>query len=268
VKIFADQHIHTDLSPDSSAPAAAYTAKARQKGLTHLTLTQHMDVGHLNPLFNNPPSATAMLAAVRELANAAPEITVGFGVECGYIRQSANEVKKLLESLYQTNKLDFVLLSVHSVGGLDPYEDNYFQGRPLQEAYKVYLEALLESVEYGMPCHAIGHIGYVWKYSSRPVLEAQDFPALCDAILTAIIKAEKAIEINTSSLAIKGEPLPPASYLKRYVELGGRLVTFGSDAHTPGALAQGFGQARQIALDCGITEYAVYKKGGPVMAAL
>ena len=193
---------------------------------------------------------------------------MGVGVECGYIRKSVAGTKKLLDALHRTEKLDFILLSVHSVNGLDPYDKEYFEGRTLREAYRTYLESVLESVESGLPYHAVGHIGYVWKYNDRPVMQADDFPALCDAVLTAIIRQGRGIEINTSPLAARGETLPSASYIKRYVELGGRLVTFGSDAHAPGALAQGFGQAREIALACGVREYAVFKKGEPEMTSL
>ena len=51
-------------------------------------------------------------------------------------------------------------------------------------------------------------------------------------------------------------------------KLGGRLVTFGSDAHFPNALGRGFDYARQMALDCGISEYAIYMRGEPVMRRL
>ncbi|MCL2434409.1 MAG: histidinol-phosphatase HisJ family protein [Clostridia bacterium] len=266
-KIFADQHIHSNLSTDSSVPAASYASAARKKGLTHLTLTQHYEVDYPNPLFLAPPSVAAMVTAAEELAAAAPEITVGLGVECGY-GQPVSCVESFLMELYKTKKLDFVLLSVHSVRGTDPYEERYFEGRTLRQAYRAYLEALLESVQSGLPYHAVGHFGYVSKYSGRPILEAEDFPALCDEILQTIIKEQKAMEINTSSIPTKGQPLAPSSILKRYAELGGRLITFGSDAHAPENLGQCFTQARQIALDCGLTEYAIYTKGEPKMAPL
>lgn len=46
------------------------------------------------------------------------------------------------------------------------------------------------------------------------------------------------MEINTSGVDRVGEFLPSARFLQRFYELGGRVVTVGSDAHTPDRVGQ------------------------------
>ena len=51
----------------------------------------------------------------------------------------------------------------------------------------------------------------------------------------------KGVEINTSSFRYKLPDLTPSSYiLKRYKELGGEIITTGSDSHNPAQVAHEF----------------------------
>jgi|GEM_PF-2502963 len=325
--IRADQHLHTNLSPDSQTPAADYAWRAADMGLTHITLTDHVDIGHHNPIFNQPPQPVELLAQVERLQAAcdalavqrqsqtpgvdlcqsqstvqpqsaqaqtphtsplpadAPQnpsarpdpalqnavastqtpapIRVGYGVELGYLASHHQQIQAYLAALDAARKLDFCLLSIHEVDGLDPYDPQYFEGRTRKAAYAAYLLSVLASVESGLNFHAVGHIGYVWKYTKMPdpVLHDAEFPLLLDRILTRIIGLDRALEINTSALATHEETLPPASILARYAQLGGRLITFGSDAHAPERMAAGFAQAAKTARECGLNEYAVFVEG-------
>ena len=85
-----------------------------------------------------------------------------------------------------------------------------------------------------------------------------------DKILSKLIDMEKGIEVNTGGLA-KGlrEPHPCAGILKRYRELGGEIVTTGSDAHTTGQIAHAFGRTADILKECGFRYYATYEKRSP-----
>ena len=41
------------------------------------------------------------------------------------------------------------------------------------------------------------------------------------------------LEVNTSGIKSSGQPIPPLDFVKRYVEMGGEIITIGSDAHKP-----------------------------------
>ena len=70
------------------------------------------------------------------------------------------------------------------------------------------------------------------------LLRYADFPALFDDILSAIVARGKILEVNSSARGA-GDFLPGRDILERYFALGGRMVSFGSDAHRIDRIAQG-----------------------------
>ena len=64
---------------------------------------------------------------------------------------------------------------------------------------------------------------------------------IMDEILNAMIKKDIILEVNTSSIMnASDEPLPRYSIIDRYVQLGGRRVVLGSDAHISVKLGNAF----------------------------
>ena len=58
---------------------------------------------------------------------------------------------------------------------------------------------------------------------------------------------------------IKGFPLPTPEMLRRYFALGGRLITFGSDAHQPRRVGENRDWAEHLAREIGFTEWCVFQ---------
>ena len=92
----------------------------------------------------------------------------------------------------------------------------------------------------------------------------ETFAGLFDKILTKLIAMEKGIEINTAGLA-KGlrDAHPCRGIIKRYRELGGEIITVGSDAHAPDQIAYAFNQAAEILKDCGFRYYTTFQQRSP-----
>ena len=87
---------------------------------------------------------------------------------------------------------------------------------------------------------------------------------IIDAILERIIKLDKALEINTAAFRKgMGAPNPAPSIIKRYHELGGKLITIGADAHEPSDIAADFNRLPDLLKDCGFNEFVVYKNRKP-----
>ena len=90
-------------------------------------------------------------------------------------------------------------------------------------------------------------------------IDYKEFKELLDEILINIIKSNKGIEINTSGIRYNlGMPHPNTDILKRYKELGGKIITIGSDAHKSVDLASNFDIVYEILNDLEIDEIAVY----------
>ena len=87
----------------------------------------------------------------------------------------------------------------------------------------------------------LGHLTYVCKSvhnpSHAPVLY-EKHREITDAILEVLVKKGKGMEINTSGVDRCGDFLPTEEFFRRFKELGGEIVTVGSDAHTADRVGQ------------------------------
>ena len=84
-------------------------------------------------------------------------------------------------------------------------------------------------------------------------------------ILSEIIRRGIALEVNTSCLDSGYDALmPDVDILKRYKQLGGYLITVGSDAHTAQRVAYGFEKTRAILRELGFRNIFYYRKRIPI----
>ena len=87
--------------------------------------------------------------------------------------------------------------------------------------------------------------------------------------LKYLINNDKALEVNTAGLKYGlGYPHPQTKILKRYRELGGEMITIGSDGHRPEHICYGFGETREMLIDAGFKYQCVFKGRRPVMVEM
>jgi histidinol-phosphatase (PHP family) len=230
--IIPDYHIHSSFSPDSKMEPEEAICAAIKAGITDLCFTEHMDLGHHMKMYDQVPDYIQMEKTLSGLQKKYPEIRIGKGIEVGYIPETVEQTVKVLEE----QGFDYVLLSTHCVDGLDCGLPESKRGQDKVTAYKRYLETVYDSVtdERLLPYYdCVSHIGYIAKglHYADNTFSYEMFPELFDKILTAIINNGKGIEVNTSGIDRGGHVLPHPSIMRRYRELGGRIITVGSDAH-------------------------------------
>lgn len=256
-----DFHMHTYFSPDGHMTAQEAIEAGIRAGVTDLCFTEHMDLGHHMEQFNRVPEFDRMKSTVEEMRKQFPEMNIYHGVEAGYIRDTAEMTARVLA----TQDLDYVLLSTHCVDGMDCYLPEAKRGRDKETAYKRYLETVYESVTDSCLQDAydcVGHIGYIAKcmYYEDNVLPYEMFPGLFDDILLQLVKQEKGMEVNTSGVKRAGHVLPHPSIVRRYYELGGRIITVGSDAHRTDRVGEYVCDTLRVIKKCGFQEVAVFSK--------
>ena len=92
---------------------------------------------------------------------------------------------------------------------------------------------------------------------------------ILDELLKTAIRKGKALELNTKSLVVgMRDSSPGREVFKRYRELGGELITLGSDAHFPERIGACFDIAGEILKDAGFKYYCIYRKHQPVFLPL
>lgn len=235
-----------------------------QAGITSLCFTEHMDLGHHLDTFNRAPDFQKIHASIQSLKFSFPQLSICCGLEVGYISSSAKHTAEILSQ----EKLDYVLLSTHCVDGLDCYLPESRRGQDKITAYRRYLETLYDSVSDPVLLDhydCVGHIGYIAKcrHYEDNSFPYDLFPDLFDAILLQIIKSGKGIEVNTSGISRVGHMLPHPSIIVRYRELGGRIITLGSDAHKPEQVGAHIQSAINTIKDCGFHETSIFHHRKP-----
>ncbi len=230
-----DFHLHSSVSFDSEGDARQMAQKAAALGLREICFTDHLD-------YDPAPNAPIQTFTTEEY-NAAydgleiPGLKIYKGFEFGMLPDNQN----VLQLDLQRRHFDFVIGSVHFVDGLDIFLDDYWQGRTWQTCEYRYLEFLLDCVQGHDGYDVVGHINGICKARANPnrrAVKHSEYAEVFDEILRSIADKGKGIEVNTSGFDRCGAFLPSPDYLRRFKELGGTIVTVGSDAHTPDRVGQ------------------------------
>lgn len=223
-----DYHLHSNVSFDSECDAQSIAKKALALGLKEICFTDHFDQNSDPEKGGYIFTPEQYLAAYKKLE--VPGLIIKRGVEFGLTEWNMPD----LEALQAALDFDFVIGSVHFVDGLDPYDEEYWLGRSVKESFRAYLEATYNCVRVHDGFDALGHLTYVCKSRHNPTNEPvrfKDYSDITDEIMKILISKGKGMEVNTSGIDKTGEPLPTAEHLARFAELGGEIVTIGSDSH-------------------------------------
>ena len=263
--IRADIHTHTSFSTDCKTPMENLIKEAIARGLDTLCFTEHMDKDYppapnLDPALY--PEFWLDTDAYREKylemkEKYAGKIRLLFGVEIGL----QPHLVEWLSNYVNQYPFDFIIGSEHTTKGLDPYYPMYFEGRSEEEAYSGYFEEMYNLLNLFSDFDTLGHLDYVVRYgpNKNKYYSYAKYSDLIDPILEFIIKKGIALEINTKGYTKElGEPNPCRDIIIRYKELGGELVTIGSDAHTAEDLCCDFKLVEELLLGCGIKYHAVF----------
>ncbi len=266
-----DSHVHTSFSTDSDTPMEEMILTGIQKHLTGITFTDHMDYHFpLKYVKNDDKNKTAKapfsfeieeyLSRIHELRDLySDRIKLYCGVEMG-LKEEAWESNWKLS---QNPALDYVIGSVHLVNDMDPYYPEYWESYEEKKALLLYFETTLNNLEQlgELQMDSLGHLDYIVRYSPSGyrLYSYHMFADVIDAILAKLIERNICLEINTSGYKNGGTmPNPSEEIIRRYQYMGGKWITFGSDAHTTDRLTADFDKAEKLAVSAGFDSYLTF----------
>ena len=223
-----DYHMHTVVSFDGHDRGEAMARAALAAGLKEICFTDHLDY--------DPLGQMGVLAFDTDVYNAeydrleVPGLKIRRGMEFGMTNDNRAQFKQDL----RRRRFDFVLGSIHFVDDLDVYFAPYWEGKTIFKAERRYLEETLTCVRLHDDFDVLAHLTYIAKThchpSPRPV-RYQEHREIIDEILKTLAAKGKGLEMNTSGVGRCGDFLPGKEIFLRFRELGGEIVTVGSDAH-------------------------------------
>lgn len=262
--ILADLHTHSKHSGDSNADMEAMINAALSQGLNTLCFTEHNDFDY--PVTEDCPAGMFDLNVDPYLYDVIclrdkykEKINLLFGIELGLMP----EIMRKNAILSKSYEYDFIIASSHICHGKDPYYPAFFEGRSDREAFEEYFVSILENIKKFKNFDVYGHLDYVVRYSPNKDSNYSflDYIDCIDEILNLLIENEKGIEINTGGYSKGLKDLHPClGIVKRYRELGGEIITIGSDAHTPENIGQHFSVAENMLNEAGFKYYSTFEK--------
>ncbi|MCF0258540.1 MAG: histidinol-phosphatase HisJ family protein [Erysipelotrichaceae bacterium] len=287
---FEDYHVHTHFSDDSSYEMEQVVQDAAAMGMNELCFTDHVDYGikedpeTASPEFLAKASETIddddwqpgmerfvlnvnypkYLAAIEHLQDKYKDrIRLKTGLEFGIQSHTIPSFQKLYSRF--ENKWDFILLSIHQVDNMEFWTQEFQKGRSQREYNRAYYEEMLKVVQEYKDYSVLAHMDLIVRYDKAGRIAFEEVSDLIEEILKIIIADGKGLEINTSSVRYQMNSLhPSAEILKMYKDLGGTILTFGSDSHKPEHLGRGIQEQKQLVRKLGFERYCTFEKMKPV----
>ena len=241
-----DFHMHSRVSFDGHDTGDVLAKAALARGLKEICFTDHVDYDPLNQMGSMAFDTDAYNAEYDHLEVSG--LTIRRGMEFGLTPDNREQFRQDL----QRRPFDFVLGSIHFVDDLDVYFEPWWSGKTVFQAERRYLEATLDCVNIHDDFDVLAHLTYISKThchpAPRPVPYAEH-REIIDEILKVLASKGKGMEINTSGVDRCGGFLPTADIFRRFRELGGEIVTIGSDAHKADRVGQYSFEACEILKD-------------------
>lgn len=261
---FCDYHIHSAYSfdGDPSATPIAICEEAILKGITDIAITDHLEANSDAEGLYSPYQAKAAFDAIMQAKELfGKKLNITYGIEIG----QANQYPEIANGLLAEFPFEFVLASVHSLRGM---QDFYYLDYPsmteeeIKRLYFAYLDEVIENINTLNKVSSIAHITYPHRYIAQAGLtfDASPFADKLAEVFMVMISKEIALEINSSTHAKGlGFTMPSKDILAIYRECGGRLLTFGSDAHSASAMGGSIPYATELAKSLGFDSAMVIR---------
>lgn len=267
---FFDYHMHTSYSDDSNYLMDDLINDAIEIGLEEICITDHVDFGvkgnwsdvdvndknHSKYMMNvDFPKYFEEIYRLREKYK--DQINVKVGLEFGMQMHTLEQY----EDLFSSYEYDFVLLSIHQIEDKPFWNKEFQYNRTDSQCYSRYYEELYDLVLNYKNYSVIAHMDLMRRYVSSPEDTFDDHIEIITKILEQVIKDGKGIEINMSSERYGIDGLTPSKrILELYHELGGEIITVGSDSHSREQLAYGVQAGREILKEIGFKYICSFDK--------
>lgn len=226
-----DYHIHSAFSYDSNTKIDDMIDAAIKKGLKQVAITDHYDPEYANPMKDTFIDLKQYFKELKRVEEKYKEkITIVKGIELGL----QEHIIDLANSAVSMHEYDFVLGSFHCAEGKELYGETFYANRTHIEGYRAFYKNCIRVLSTFENFDVMGHVNIIERYSGG-VPAFKTYGDLIEELFKLLIKNGKGIELNTSSIRYgMGQNYTPSlTMLKLYKELGGEIITIGSDAHKP-----------------------------------
>ncbi|HAF07671.1 MAG: histidinol-phosphatase HisJ family protein [bacterium] len=253
-----DLHNHSLYSYDSKREMEDIIVEAISKDVGILGISDHLDFNSNDPgnmFYKGEEQLEEFLYLKKKYSN---KIKLFLGIESSY----EEDYEKKIISSFKKFPFDYRIVSLHFVDGVVIsdwiVEIEKDKGSIFEVDYEKYFSQLESIVDFKI-FNILGHIDYYKKYSKFQNHQEtfKRYKNSYERILKKVVKYGIILEINSSGLRHKcKEQFPSLEILKLYKDLGGKVVSTGSDSHKSGETVFGFDKVKRIVKDF---KFEVYK---------
>ncbi|WP_127849324.1 PHP domain-containing protein [Lacticaseibacillus hulanensis] len=249
---YFDQHVHTHFSFDSQAQFADYLRQTSNPFVT----TEHLEMSNPDDHGLDDVPDYAEYVAEEQRLSAQFGNKLRTGIEVGYYAPRMDAIRAYLDA----HDYDIILLSFHHNGHHD-YQDASFTQLDPKAHVQAYYASMLAGLQQTTFADVLAHFDYGLRVLDVTPTELTAWAeGSIKEILQLVISRGMSLEVNTKSMYRWHNEQLYTLVLRWYLEMGGRLVTLGSDAHTSTKFESNFVQAKQLLRSCGVNELVTYKK--------
>ena len=272
--MLADYHVHTEFSYDSIYEMEKVVKDAITLGMDELCFTDHVDYGikvdwdegkeiiyrQGQPLANvDYPNYFKKIEMLQEKYK--NQITIKKGMEFGIQKHTIPQFEKL----YKRWDFDFVILSCHQVEDKEFWTQDFQKDRNQEEYQNRYYEEIWKVIHEYKNYSVLGHLDLLKRYDLHGEYPFEKIKPMVEKILKKVIEDRKGIEVNTSSFRYGlNDLMPSRNILKLYYELGGKIITIGSDTHKKEHLGAHIEDVKNELKRIGFKYYCTFENMNPI----
>ena len=277
MKMFTDSHTHTRNSHDADKDSVIDRCEeALRQGISALAITDHCELNRFYPAEHygvTEPSENDVYNYKYDFENSIAEtlaakdiynnkLTLICGVELG----QATADKDAADMIYSDSRIDFVIGSMHELPGKEDFFFLDYSKEDIPKLMEDNFNAILGLAKQDK-YDVLGHLTYALRYIEGDQgfkVDLSKYMEILAEIFRETVKNHKGIEINTSGLRQNyGKTFPPFEFLKLYKDMGGEIITFGSDCHSNKDLGAGIYEGMELAKQAGFTKGTYFLKHEP-----
>lgn len=261
--MLADYHMHTNYSNDSSYDMEKAVLQAIKMNLDEICFTEHSDYGTMGDYVVDYEAYYQGYLRMKEKYQ--DQINMKFGCEFGVQRHTIEAFQKD----FQKYPFDFIILSNHQIDDIEFWTYQYQEGKTQEEYNLGYYQAIDDVISQFDDYSVLGHLDMIKRYDKLGSYPDKKVEKIIKKILKHVIDHHKGIEVNTSCFRYGLDDFTPSrQILKWYYELGGKIITIGSDTHEEEHVGCQIQYVHDELKSIGFQEFCTFEKMKPIFHQL